>query len=147
MLAGRRLLRVAGPGRTSPTRPALTLGGEAGQVDGPASIVKEAAMLEKGMGWATLGPLLRTAVANTHPPPEYRPRPLLTLRGRPGFVPCVPFSPSGKHRATAARDMTAALWDASTGKRRFTLEGHTDSVRDLAFGPGGWLATGGQDGM
>src|SRR5262249_20919103 len=45
--------------------------------------------------------------------------------------------------ATASRDKTAALWDAHTGKRGFTLEGHTESVRDLSFGPGSRLATGG----
>jgi WD40 repeat protein len=102
-------------------------------------------MRRNAMAWAVV---MLTIGANTDPPEEkHRPTPLLTLRGHTDAVHCVLFSPCGKHLATASRDKTAALWDADTGKRRFTLEGHTDSVRDLSFGPGNRLATGGQDGM
>jgi WD40 repeat protein len=110
--------------------------------------VKEATMLKHARLWAALVFLLLTATANTDPPEtkqEARPKPLLTLRGHTDAVLCVLFSPCGKHLATASRDKTAALWDATTGKKRFTLEGHAESVRDLSFGPGGRLATGGQD--
>jgi WD40 repeat protein len=100
-------------------------------------------------GWllgTALTALLLRGVADSGPPKEEdRPKPLFVLRGHTDAVLHVLFSPCGKHLATASRDRTAALWDANTGKKRFTLEGHTESVRDLSFGPEGRLATGGYD--
>jgi WD40 repeat protein len=100
----------------------------------------------------TLCLFLLSASANSDPPTvkvragrEALAKPLLVLRGHTEAVTCVQFTPDGKLLATASRDKTAALWDADTGMRRFTLEGHTASVRDLSFGPGGRLATGGND--
>src|SRR5262245_46283149 len=96
--------------------------------------------------------LLVTAAASTDPPQvkevagKNRPTPLLTLRGHTQAVNAVQYSPDGKRLATASSDTTAALWDASTGKRLLSLRGHTDSVRDLAFAPDGTLlATAGYD--
>ena len=37
------------------------------------------------------------------------------------------------------------VWDAATGMERDTLEGHSDFIGSLAFGPDGRLASGGQD--
>jgi WD40 repeat protein len=34
-------------------------------------------------------------------------------------------------------DQTARLWDAASGKKLLTLEGHTDGVRSAAFSPDG----------
>ena len=54
------------------------------------------------------------------------------------------FSPAGDRVATALDDQTAALWDATTGKRLFSLT-HTGRVLGLAFRPDGtMLATAGE---
>jgi WD40 repeat protein len=63
--------------------------------------------------------------------------PRLVLKGHAEIALRVQYSPDGKRLATAAADKTAALWDASTGKRLFTLRGHADFVGGLAFSPDG----------
>jgi WD40 repeat protein len=37
--------------------------------------------------------------------------------------------------ASAGEDTTVRLWDVPTGAERAILEGHTDQVRSVAFGP------------
>ncbi len=41
--------------------------------------------------------------------------------------------------ATTGSDGTVKLWDANTGTELTTLNGHTDSVRGVAFSPDGSL--------
>ena len=52
-------------------------------------------------------------------------------------VLAVAFSPDGERIATASQDKTARVWDANTGSRLHTLEGHSGSVWAVVFSPGG----------
>jgi RNA polymerase sigma factor (sigma-70 family) len=79
------------------------------------------------------------------------------LKGQPGYVRGVAFSPDGKTLAvvsTVARERPglpgfghARLWDVETGKELVVLKGHTGPVWAAAFAPDGKrVATGGADG-
>jgi WD40 repeat protein len=57
------------------------------------------------------------------------------------------FSPDGKQVAAASFEGTGFVWDVATGQRLATLEGHTDTIMQLAFSPGGdRIATASLDG-
>jgi WD40 repeat protein len=69
-------------------------------------------------------------------------------------VPALAFSPDGKTLATAVANSPGrdhqpgliVLWDAATGQKRLTLNGHTNAVLSVAFSPDGkLLASGGAD--
>jgi hypothetical protein len=58
----------------------------------------------------------------------------------------VAFSPDGRRIASGSLDRTANVWDAATGNRLLTLEGHTDAVWSVAFSPDGQrIVTGSED--
>ncbi len=82
----------------------------------------------------------RIAIASVDPPSSTELWDIAS-RGRlfnlPGQINAVAFSPDGKLLATAGRDKTAKLWDATTGQNLRTLAGHIDQVRDIAFSPDG----------
>jgi WD40 repeat protein len=48
--------------------------------------------------------------------------------------------------ASAGRDQTVKVWDATTGQETLTLKGHTSYVTSVAFSPDGWrIASAGLD--
>jgi WD40 repeat protein len=76
------------------------------------------------------------------------------LKGHTHRVWSIAFSPDGQILASVAEDKTAKLWDVKTGKCLYTLYGHTDWARCVAFHPiatsspmgaGYLLATGSMD--
>jgi WD40 repeat protein len=99
---------------------------------------KEAAMRKNAMVWAAVILFLLAAVANTDPPREERPKPLLTLRGHKEAVTRVEFSPDGTRLATTGVDHALLLWDATSGKRLLTLKGRFCGLyTTLSFSPDG----------
>jgi len=58
---------------------------------------------------------------------------LPTLEGHSSSVLAVAFTPDGKQLASASRDNTIKLWDASTGAALQTLEGHSNWVWAVAY--------------
>ena len=71
---------------------------------------------------------------------------VLTLTGHKSGVFNVAFSPDGKYLATASKDHTAKLWDATTGKEVRTFKGHNLGIYSVTFSPDGkTLATTSED--
>ena len=58
----------------------------------------------------------------------------------------VRFSPDGRRLASASSDHKVKVWDASTGEKLLTLEGHPNFVLDVSFSSDGRrLASASQD--
>ncbi len=68
-----------------------------------------------------------------------------SLRGHEDRVYSVVFSPDGALLASASNDGSACLWDPANGALVYRLSGHSGSLWTAAFGPGGVLATAGDD--
>jgi eukaryotic-like serine/threonine-protein kinase len=68
---------------------------------------------------------------------------LLTMKGSPGRVWSVAYSPDGKRLATGAATWIVndpgkvMIWDAQTGQELLSLKGHTKWVHCVAFSPDG----------
>jgi RNA polymerase sigma factor (sigma-70 family) len=70
----------------------------------------------------------------------------LTFAGHKDRVYGVAYSRDGTLLATASRDGTAALWNATTGKKLLTLDGHEGEVHAVAISPDRKrIATAGKD--
>ncbi len=61
----------------------------------------------------------------------------VALHGHEGAVHSASFSPDGTRVVTAASDMTARVWDATSGKVLAILRGHEDDVIAASFSPDG----------
>lgn len=71
---------------------------------------------------------------------------LLTFKEHAGPVLGVAFSRDGKRLASASRDGTVKVWEATNGKVAFNLKGHEGGVMRVAFSPdGNRLASAGED--
>jgi WD40 repeat protein len=58
----------------------------------------------------------------------------------------VAIAPDGSWLASGGANGTVRVWDASSGRERLRLEGHSDWIRSVAIAPDGtWLASGGDD--
>jgi WD40 repeat protein len=60
---------------------------------------------------------------------------------------CVAIAPDRRRIAVAGKDGLVEIWDAKTAKRLLKLDGHTRTVRALAFSASGLLASAGDDGQ
>jgi WD40 repeat protein len=79
-----------------------------------------------------------------------------TLEGHEERVTAVSFSRNGRYLATASADLTARVWDTTSGRTLLVLAGHRrpearsrqrqEFVADVAFSPDGqWVVTAGTD--
>jgi len=66
--------------------------------------------------------------------------PLLTCKGHTYWVNQVVFSADGKQLASAGRDRTVKVWDATSAKEVKTFKGLPQSVKSVAFLPDGRIA-------
>src|SRR5262249_25860297 len=63
-----------------------------------------------------------------------------------GFWSSALFGPDSKTLLTVTHEVIAKLWDATTGKERFSLQGHRNTIHTAAFSPDGErVATASQD--
>ena len=70
--------------------------------------------------------------------------PEIVLKGHTAPIAALAVSPDGKTLASASWDHTVRLWSLAGGAPR-VLEGHSQSVNDVAFAPSGALVSAGYD--
>lgn len=68
------------------------------------------------------------------------------VEGHDGPVYALAISPDGRRMVSAGADLVARLWDVSSGKVLALLEGHTASIRAVAFLPNDRALTASDDG-
>ena len=61
----------------------------------------------------------------------------LKLSPRVGEYHCLALSPDGRRLAAGAKDGRITLWDVTSHQEVATIEGHQESVMQLAFTPDG----------
>ena len=69
--------------------------------------------------------------------------PYTVFEGHTDNIYSVTFSPDGQIIASASRDNTIRLWNASTGDTIRTLRGHRNGVNSVAFSPDGQIIASG----
>jgi WD40 repeat protein len=80
--------------------------------------------------------------SSSHPPIETGDMISKPLQGHSGVIESFA---NGTHIVSGSRDMAICLWDAEAGDVIFTLRGHSDSVRSVAFLPDGTGMSGSDD--
>jgi RNA polymerase sigma factor (sigma-70 family) len=100
--------------------------------------------------WPTVKPLsLKRALAGVGRHAAFGDEPRLQVllqMGQTGRVTSVALSADGRHVVTASEDRTAILWEASSGKKLQTFQGHTDAVWSVSVSRDGkHLVTGSWD--
>src|SRR5262249_45761156 len=63
--------------------------------------------------------------------------PRAELRGHTSAVRSASFSRNGERVVTASFDLTARIWETSSGRALATLQGHTGYVESAVFSPDG----------
>ncbi len=66
-------------------------------------------------------------------PPFEPDRPEAELKGHTDWINAIDFADDGKTLASASRDRTAKVWDATTGKDLQTFKGNPSNVKGLAY--------------
>jgi WD40 repeat protein/uncharacterized caspase-like protein len=80
-------------------------------------------------------------------PPAQSDRPQLVVQvGHANVIYAVAFSLDGSYMLTGSADKTVRVWETSTGKEMFCLEGHTGGVSSIACSPDGRQIYTGGDG-
>jgi WD40 repeat protein len=87
-----------------------------------------------------------SATVAVHDLVERTTRPLDDKAGASAGTACLSFSPDGSTLAVGQQDGKVTLWNAATGRKRSTLDGHREFVAALTFAPdGATLASAGGD--
>jgi WD40 repeat protein len=76
---------------------------------------------------------------------EESPSPQIAFNAHAGSITDIVYSPDGSLIATASKDGSVQIWDATDGSPIRTLTGHGGGVNSIAFSPDGSLLASGSD--